>query len=362
MRLRLRPGLHQVWRRPGRVQIGLDPRLGVVLDGVSAADEAVLSALAAGSTVRGVVRTAVRAGGTEERALTLVEELRAGGVLTDDVPVRSVLARLPADVRHRMAVDVPAVGLAQRDRDPWQVLESRRRRSVAVVGLGRTGLGVALATAAVGVGRLVVEDRGVVSPSDEMPGGYPLDQVGQPRVQAARDVIARTSPATTVLAGQEWHRDRADVVVVVAHGVLDPARVDPLLQDDVPHLPVVWGEGSVCVGPLVVPGRSSCLRCQHLHRTDRDPEWAAVVSQVANRRVVDGPPEESSLSLLAVGLATGQVVAHLDGAGPVTVNAALEVSLPGRGVAVRAWPPHRACGCIRLPPVAGTALTGTMER
>lgn len=34
------------------------------------------------------------------------------------------------------------------------------------------------------------------------------------------------------------------------------------------------------VGPLVIPGRTSCLQCADLHRTDRDAAWPAVATQL----------------------------------------------------------------------------------
>lgn len=361
MRLQLRPGLHQVWRRPDRLQIGLDPRHGLVLDGLTAADEAVIAALTDGSTRRHVVRAAVAAGGTEDGARALVAELHRAGVLAEGPPVRSLLARLPEDVRRRASADAAASGIAEHGRDFWRGLEVRRRSCVAVTGLGRTGLAVALAAGVAGVGRMVLDDGDAVQPWDELPGGYGLDHVGVARCDAAREILARACPSTTVAGADERYRERPDLVVVVAHGALDPARVDGLMHDDVPHLPVVWGEASVSVGPLVVPGRSSCLRCQHLHRTDRDPEWPRVVAQVSRSAALP-EAEEMSLAALAAALSAGQLLAHLDGAEPVARNTAMEASLPGRGVSLRAWPPHPSCGCLRLPAVAGWAQAGTMDR
>ena len=42
----------------------------------------------------------------------------------------------------------------------------------------------------------------------------------------------------------------------------------------IPHLPVRVRDGAGLVGPLVMPGVTSCLRCADLHRSDRDAALA----------------------------------------------------------------------------------------
>ncbi|MFP5333876.1 MAG: thiamine biosynthesis protein ThiF [Actinomycetes bacterium] len=359
MLLRLRPGLYQAWRRPGRLQIGLDARHGVVLDGLEAADERLVTALAEGTTLPRLLRLAARLQVPEQRVHDLLAELRAARALAAPPTVRSRLARLPDVSRRRLAPDATVLGVAHPDGDGWHVLAARRTRCVGVVGAGRTGLAVATGVAAAGVGCVLVDDASPVRAGDVAPGGYTGEDVGRPRDVAARDVLARCCPDTRTAARG---RVRPDVLVLVGHGVLDPSRADALLREDVAHLAVTWGEAGVVVGPFVVPGRSSCLRCQHLHRTDRDPEWPRLVAQLVGRRAVDVPPaEEGSLAALAAALATVQVLTHLDGGVVPATDATLEVGLPEAAIAVRAWPAHPRCGCVRLPGVAGSAGTATMR-
>lgn len=361
MVLRLRPGLHQVWRRPGRLQVGLDPRHGVVLDGLGPADERVVAALTEGTSPARLQRLADRLGLPRARVQALLAELRSAHALAGPPTVRSRLARLPEASRQRLAPDAAVLGVAHPDGDGWHVLSARRARCVGVAGAGRTGLAVATGVAAAGVGCVLVEDDREVTSADLAPGGYGEEHLGRRRAEAARDVLARSCPDTRTSARG---RVRPHVLVVVGHGVVDPAGLDALVREDVPHLVVTWGEAGVVVGPLVVPGVSSCLRCQHLHRADRDPEWPRVVAQLALRRPGSPPPaEEASLAALAGALATTQVLAHLDaGAEPATLDAALEVTLPGGGIAVRAWPPHGRCGCRWPPGVAAAGTADTMGR
>jgi bacteriocin biosynthesis cyclodehydratase domain-containing protein len=207
---------------------------------------------------------------------------------------------------------------------------------------------------------VLVEDDAAVRPGDLAPGGYRPDDVGRARALAAREIIGEHCPHTRT---QLWGRALPDVVVLVGHGALDPVRADGLLREDVAHLAVVFGERDVVVGPLVRPGQSGCLRCGHLHRADRDPEWPRLAAQLATPgRGAPPPHEESVLAACAASLAVAAVLAQLDGAEPAVLDAALEVGLPDGAVARRAWPPHPACGCRGLPQVASAEAKGTMAR
>lgn len=339
--LQIRPGLVRAWRGPGRLQLGLEPGHGVILDGLTSADERLLAALDAGSDASGLTE---RLGVDPARAGELVAALRDAGALLPSRTVRSRLARLPDALRQRLHPDAAVLSVAYPDGDGWHVLAERRTACVVVTDAGRTGLAVALGLAAAGVGCVLAEDAGRVRPGDRSPSGYTPSDVGRRRGEAAADLLGRLAPHTrTSVRG----RVRPDLAVLVGHGALDPRRAEGLHREDVAHLAVVVGETGAVVGPLVVPGRSTCLRCVHLHRCDRDPEWPRVAAQLAAPRGADAQPaEESSLAALAAALATSQALAHLDGrSSPITRDATVETTLVGGHVAVRPWPPHPACGC-----------------
>ncbi|MDP9240824.1 MAG: TOMM precursor leader peptide-binding protein, partial [Actinomycetota bacterium] len=100
------------------------------------------------------------------------------------------------------------------------------------------------------------------------------------------------------------------------------------------------------VGPLVSPGRSSCLRCADLHRRDRDPVWPAIASQLPKAHGGHIEPHDTALAAAVVGLAALQALAHLDGGSAAqTTDGTLELALPDCRVRRRTWPPHPDCGC-----------------
>ena len=140
-----------------------------------------------------------------------------------------------------------------------------------------------------------------------------------------------------------------DLVVLADNLVADPRLVRDLQASGVPHLPVLIRDGAGMVGPLVVPGRSACLCCVDLHRTERDPAWPALAAQL---RDVVGCGDRATV-LATVALALGQLqqiiaaVQHrpAPAAPPATLNATVEVDVGAHSIVARRWPRHPLCGC-----------------
>jgi bacteriocin biosynthesis cyclodehydratase domain-containing protein len=350
MRIQLKPGLQVVPRGPTTVQIGLDPRHGAVLDGLTDADHEVLRLLAEGvddDVLTGPLPIDPVEAALADRVRQVVDTLAGTGTLLRARAGRAALARL-GPLRPRLAPDAAAWSLAHPGAgDGWELLAARRARVVEVHGSGRTGAVLAATLAAGGVGRVDVRDDGVTTAADVGPGGVTPSDVGLDASDAAARAVRRALGRTRDPDADPHERRRPDLVVLVDRGVADANRADRLLADDVAHLSVVIRETSVVVGPLVLPGTGPCLRCLDLHRSERDRQWPVVLAGLlsrAGRR--DAPHEETALAQLAAGLAALQVFAQVDGqVVPATVGATLEVDLPDGLPSRRLWPAHAGCGC-----------------
>ena len=115
-------------------------------------------------------------------------------------------------------------------------------------------------------------------------------------------------------------------------------------RSGVPHLvATVRGETGV-VGPFVVPGATSCLRCADLHRRDADPRWPALAAQLT---ATEAPPSGATVTcLLTAATAAVQVLAYLDGtAAPATLDATMELRPPDLVPRLRRWSAHGECSC-----------------
>lgn len=132
-----------------------------------------------------------------------------------------------------------------------------------------------------------------------------------------------------------------DLVVAVPAHARGMAWSDPLVASGTPHLWSHVRDGLAIVGPLVIPGETSCLRCQDLHRTDSDPAWPhLVLAWEQSRHPRPAAATESLLSALVV----RQCLPIVEGGRPATLSATLEEQPDGRWDH-RGWPAHPACGC-----------------
>lgn len=297
MRPALKSGLLPVWRDRDTVQIGIDPRRAMALSGMRQA--AVVIGLLDGSRDRAQVITAAASHGipatTTERILTL---LAAGGVL-DDFPA-STLRALPPGVRARLASELATVSLAYRDPDGGAQSLARRRDVAVWVN-------------------------------------------GERRIVRSIARILGASGVCQVKVGDEQDR-RPDLAILV--GVQSAALMTGLATDRIPHLAVLASEAIGIVGPLVVPGRTTCVRCLDYVKAGNDPAWPLILAQLAGRRP-DPPACDSVLAASVAAQAAAQALAAIDKtpAASAAVNGTLELVLPDWRWRRRTWQPHPACPC-----------------
>ena len=353
----LPPALRPVWRADGALQLGLDPARAVVLEGV---DEAVARLLLDldGTRTEPEVLAAASTDGVDPAALgRLLADLRAEGVLADvgGVPGRradpvpptgsAAAARAfgaPA-AAGRLGPDLASLSLLAGARAPLEVVRRRRGSTVVVHGAGRVGVSLATLLGAAGVGRVHVADRGPVRPGDVGPAGFPAADVDRSRSTAAAEALRRAAPE--VQTGAPPPGRRPELVVLAAAEPVDTELRNVLQGGRVPHLVVGVRETTAVVGPLVLPGRTSCLRCADLQRADRDPSWPVVAAQLAGVRRRRDEPCDVVLATFAAAVAALQALAHLEGRPVAAAGATLELALPDWRLRRRGWRPHGRCGC-----------------
>jgi hypothetical protein len=230
--------------------------------------------------------------------------------------------------------------------------------AVLIHGGGRVAVSLATLLAAAGVGWVSTVTEGTVQP-EEVGCGYLEEDVGKRRSIAIRKAIVRTAPATNT---SPLPRTREpDLVLLADAAVPDPYLVKRLFAQGHAHL-VAWaGEGVGVVGPLVVPGRSSCLRCVDLHKTAAEPAWPALATQLAGR------PQPADLASAQAGaaFAVSQALRVLDGPRRHDQSAPVDpTDLPVWGAAVEIdtytgetrrtnWSKHPYCTCSRTDDAEG---------
>jgi bacteriocin biosynthesis cyclodehydratase domain-containing protein len=140
-------------------------------------------------------------------------------------------------------------------------------------------------------------------------------------------------------------RTRPDFAVLVHRFVVPPALHGFWLRRDVPHLPIVFSDTGVLIGPIIEPGIGPCLLCLELHRRDSDQSWPAIASQLLGR---SGSAETPLLAAETAGIAARLVIDRLlHGAG-----AAVSLRIDGQSGKIEKtnWHAHPECGCLGLQP------------
>ncbi|MEV5652136.1 TOMM precursor leader peptide-binding protein [Nocardia sp. NPDC052254] len=138
-----------------------------------------------------------------------------------------------------------------------------------------------------------------------------------------------------------------DLVLLTDALVPSPELVSILLLRRIPHLQVRIRDGHGVIGPLVLPGGTSCLRCADLTRTDFDAEWPHLAAQLLGRTGYASPATISATAALAL----REVESIIDGKAddpPRTLDTTLELDPTTRRIAARNWIPHEACACRRI--------------
>ncbi|MBD0843468.1 TOMM precursor leader peptide-binding protein [Streptomyces sp. TRM68416] len=357
MHPRVKPALRRGWRDLNTVQFGMTPAHAMTLGPMDTATGSFLDLLngtrgldllrAEGRRMQlpdghvdGLVQRLTRAG--------LLDDARGGGPAAADLRrKKEVMDRLRPDLAS-LSLTTPEPGEAMRR------LAARRSLHVQVRGAGRVGAVLASVLSGAGIGEVDVCDGGQVEPWDVAPGGLPAESLGDRRDEAARRAVRRAAPDRPPRRGPQSapdgdHPGHSLVILAprddVAVHAPDPPAADPLITSGTPHLYAGVVEGTGVVGPLVLPGETSCAGCLSEGRADRDPAWPRMITQwrSGGRRQV--PPCDLALATTVAGLAAAHALAFLDGRTPSSAGVRWEVSLPGLTWHARPVLPHPACSC-----------------
>ncbi|MDJ0395232.1 hypothetical protein QMK17_18045 [Rhodococcus sp. G-MC3] len=165
------------------------------------------------------------------------------------------------------------------------------------------------------------------------------DAVVSGAVPSSTLVVHRSTSTRRQTAERE--SSQCHVVLLTDDMVPDPRVVTSLVRTRTPHLQVRLRDGRAAIGPFVLPGVSSCLRCADLVRCDLDPQWPHISAQLLGR--VGHASKPTVLAAAAVALA--QVEAFIDGRRVPLADMTLEVDLRDHTMTRRTWGRHPLCDC-----------------
>ena len=226
-----------------------------------------------------------------------------------------------------------------------------RMLDALVHGVTRTGLGMIGRTAGATDTQIDAFVRAVrlalLAPTRRAPtvlvagSGVTAERVARGLAGAGARVVATSGGSAAAHAAEH---EPCDLAVVVAHWVIEPRLHGAWLRRDIPHLPVVIADTAVTLGPFVEPGIGPCLYCLLRTRTETDPAWPAIASQLW------GSHSAAETPLLAgeiAGLATRAVLARWAD-GPARVHEVAEWDMATGRVTRAPRSIHPECTCSTL--------------
>ncbi len=137
---------------------------------------------------------------------------------------------------------------------------------------------------------------------------------------------------------------KADVVVIATDHEPPRAWSDQAMADGRPHLWATVRELVGVLGPFVEPGRTPCLRCVDLARSELDPCWPTLVESAALPRLHVHACDPLLATLIAT-WAVQEVAVWAAGLRPQTSRLAVEVPLGVGALESVKYDAHPACGC-----------------
>ncbi len=303
---KLRPQIPVLQRAAGEVQVGIDSETALIFSEPRLVP--VLLALDGTHHVRDVHHAGATAGLRAEEVDEVVRIL-------DDARMLAEGGRGPASQRPRC------------------------RHTVRLIGAGPLGAAIARLLAQSSIGRLWLADT---EPND--PNDGPTSSAGAGRAEVLCASLAEEFDLPLATADRWWRPSPAEIDLTVI--VSDTAEADRLVAEDLvrldqPHLVVRSAGDFVTVGPLVIPGRTACLRCTDLTRRDADNAWPALLDQLTRLRL----PAPAALSSWASSIALTQALAFLRGGTPEASGSTLELSEHDLVTRWRTWAAHPECGC-----------------
>ncbi|MFD4293083.1 hypothetical protein ACFWPA_12435 [Rhodococcus sp. NPDC058505] len=248
-------------------------------------------------------------------------------------PETALLVRPPTGVTAETVASL--LRLLDGSRSHTEIAWQANRAGIDSADIGR------ILTELTGVGALLPQRREPTVREVHLHGRGPLADGIAAALSDGRIRVGRSVPDR---AGPELPAGRADCVVLTDELVTEPSTVAALMSAGTAHLPVRLRDGRGVVGPLVLPGRTSCLRCADLHRTGVDPEWPHLAAQLLGRVGAAAP----ATVLATVALAVSEVTTLVDGdpaRPPASLDTTLEFDLRSPTLVRRRWRAHPDCGC-----------------
>lgn len=326
----INPSLARLWLSDNSKQYGASSRL--TLESLSEGELRVLDYLEAGVSDSQIPHLHEMAHADRAKTKSLLE--RVSPLITK---TSSFLPQRDSAAVQREFSEIMRLYLLEHE-DPAAAMRKRSESKIFISSLNRAGLVIVRGLAASGIGTVFTADQKSVGPADTLELGYPKEALGTQRARALKGQLNPTLVELHSRVSESY--SKADLAILLASDVIEPALYAPWMARDIPHLAITFSEQGATVSHLVLPGITPCLACLELHKLREDATWSKTAPQLAQ---LDKDLADSSLILFAASMAISQSLNLIDGFDPV--QTALSSQLLRTSELIQLEASSTNCGC-----------------
>jgi len=210
---------------------------------------------------------------------------------------------------------------------------------VAVLTSGPASALIAFLLAAQQIGRIKLFAQNDFKPSD-----LPFWISAYPETQMDLSQLLR-SISSQISLNQPANNQKPNFAIIADQPWSSVERSLELMNQGIAHLVIDPKVSEVCVGPLVIPGYSSCLNCAEMSVASVDKSWPDM------RQLLGQHQEDQTdwlLLQLAVSFAAAQMIQVISSGDALTsalLNRRWRFRLPGPTIEVQQMPVNMFCPC-----------------
>lgn len=175
------------------------------------------------------------------------------------------------------------------------LVNQRSKIRLVIAGGGRLGSTLAILLGNSGFSNLRILDSTPVTLNDLTPWGFSRLDVSLRRDFVIQTMLERVHRDQLKTMRTKETRRKPDLFIYAPDPVSDLPHFDlnlanEAIESDTPFIALATSPTSALITSIINPGNSGCIRCYHLHQSDRDDAWSRLITQLIGKQMPDATP------------------------------------------------------------------------
>jgi hypothetical protein len=282
----LAPGVHFYRRGDSKLQIGINPNSSLIIEPIIGS--ALAKLLNGNNSLSSICEALAESGIDKKSSQNFMSQMINLGLVIPGPTTQTHDDKNPVTSIQRR-------NLFRETHGDLTAIKNRIECEISITGAGRLGTTLCLLLASSGFPNITIHDAGLVREGDLTPWGATRIDIGLKRDQVARLLVERITRGASAHQNSFRFRAMRKLEILLPDQRADfpwieATSADLMTAKDVPYLFAATSASSSLISSVITPGTDPCLRCQHLHRCDQDPDWPLIDLQVAQQAQLDTAP------------------------------------------------------------------------